>query len=224
MGFYYLALQNYALFNGFTGFTRVPAPVVAGIDFARPIPFYYLSLCCAVACYALVRAVTVTPFGLAVQASRDNARRLQALGYRVALVHIAAFGLAGFVAGVGGILNTWLNGSISPGSIALGPSIDVLMAAVLGGLGAPEGAYLGALLFTLVQSFAIYVVRPERFNTVIGLVFIAVVVFSPDGVLGLAKAVQGGVTKLSRVGRRQLAAVPALGAEITTTSGNDHAG
>ena len=223
MGFYYLALQNYALFNGFTGFTRVPAPVVAGIDFSRPVPFFYLSLVCAAGCYVLVRAVTVTPFGLAVQASRDNARRLQALGYRVALVRIAAFGLAGFIAGVGGILNTWLNGSISPGTIAIGPSINVLMAAVLGGLGAPEGAYLGALLFTLVQSFAIYVVRPERFNTVIGLVFIAVVVFSPDGVLGLRGALRGGAGRLRRFGAGQLAAVP-LVADAKTTMGNDHAG
>lgn len=224
MGFYYLALQNYALFNGFTGFTRVPAPMVAGLDFARPIPFFYLSLCCAAGCYALVRAVTVTPFGLAVQASRDNARRLQALGYQVGLVRIAAFGLAGFVAGVGGILNTWLNGSISPGSIALGPSIDVLMAAVLGGLGAPEGAYLGALLFTLVQSFAIYVVRPERFSTVIGLVFIAVVVFSPDGVLGLRGAARRGARKLRRFGTGRLAAAPSLRADLKTKLGSDHAG
>ncbi len=224
MGFYYLALQNYALFNGFTGFTQVPAPVVGGVDFSRPIPFFYLSLCCAIGCYVLLRWVTGTPFGVAMQASRDNARRLQALGYRVALLRIAAFGLAGFVAGVGGILNTWLNGSISPGSIALSPSINVLMAAVLGGIGAPEGAYLGALLFTLVQSFAIYVVRPERFNTVIGLVFIAVVVFSPDGVLGLAGVARGGMSRVRRLGGRPLASLPLPTTTIKTPMGNDHAG
>jgi len=221
MGVYYLALQNYALFNGFTGFTRVPAPMLAGIDLARPVPFFYLSLACAAGCYGLLRWITDTPFGLALQASRDNARRLQALGYRVAHIRIAAFALAGFVAGVGGILNTWLNGSMSPGSIALGPSINVLMAAVLGGLGAPEGAYLGALLFVLVQSFAIYVVRPERFNTVIGLVFIAVVVFSPDGVLGLRGALRSGIGRLRRYGAGRL---PKLPLDIKTTLGNDHAG
>jgi branched-chain amino acid transport system permease protein len=129
------------------------------------------------------------PFGLALQATRDNPRRLRALGYPVWLPRIAAFGIAGLIAGIGGVLNTWLNGSISPGSVAITPTIDVLIAAVLGGMTRPEGAYLGAFLFTVAQSFAIYAVPPERFNTVIGLIFIAVVVFSPDGVLGLGRAV-----------------------------------
>jgi len=189
VGFYYLTLQNYALFNGFTGFTQVPAPHVAGIDFGQPRPFFYLSLVFAALCYTLVRWVVRTPFGLALQASRDNPRRLRALGYPLTLPGIAAFGLAGLVAGIGGVLNVWLNGSISPGSIAITPTIDVLMAAVLGGMIGPEGAYLGAFVFTVVQSFAIYLVPPERFNTVIGLIFIAVVVFSPDGVLGLGRSV-----------------------------------
>ena len=107
----------------------------------------------------------------------------------VTLPRVAAFGVAGFVAGVGGVLNTWLNGSISPGSVALTPTVDVLIAAVLGSMANPAGAYLGAFLFTVIQSFAITVVPPERFGTLIGLVFIAVVVLSPDGVLGFVQAV-----------------------------------
>ena len=189
VGFYYLTLQNYALFNGFTGFTQVPAPHGLGVNLARPKPFYYASLLAAGLCYALVRWVAQTPFGLALQATRDNARRLRALGYPPALPRIGAFGIAGLIAGIGGILNVWLNGSISPGSVAMTPTIDVLMAAVLGGMLGPEGAFLGAFLFTVVQSFAIYLVPAERFNTVIGVVFIAVVVFSPDGMLGLGRGV-----------------------------------
>jgi branched-chain amino acid transport system permease protein len=188
VGFYYLTLQNYSLFNGFTGFTRIPPPHVLGIDMAQPKPFFYVSLVAAALCYALVHWVVRTPFGLALQAARDNGRRLRALGYPLALPRIAAFGLAGFIAGVGGILNVWLNGSISPGSIAITPTLDVLMASVLGGMLGPEGAFLGAFLFTVVQSFAIYLVPPERFNTVIGVIFVAVVVFSPDGVLGLGRS------------------------------------
>lgn len=199
MGFYYLTLQNYAVFNGFTGFTQVPVPEALGGG--RPVPFYYLCLACAASCYALVRYLVRTPFGLAVQATRDNARRLRALGTPTTLPRVAAFGVAGFVAGVGGVLNTWLNGSISPGSIALTPTVDVLIAAVLGGVANPAGAYLGAFLFTVIQSFAIVVVPPERFGTLIGLVFIAVVVLSPDGVLGLART----AARLRAVGIRRAA-------------------
>jgi branched-chain amino acid transport system permease protein len=192
MGFYALALQNYAVFNGWTGFTQVSTPALLGGG--RPIPFYYLSLACAASCYALARYLTRTPFGLALQATRDNARRLRALGTPTTLPRVAAFGIAGFMAGVGGVLNTWLNGSISPGSIALTPTVDVLIAAVLGGMSGPIGAYLGAFLFTVIQSFAITVVPPERFNTLIGAIFIAVVVLSPNGALGLARGLARGRT------------------------------
>ncbi|WP_428032830.1 branched-chain amino acid ABC transporter permease [Ancylobacter sp.] len=190
MGFYYLALQNYALFNGFTGFTQVEAPSVAGIAFNTPRAFYGLCLGAALACYAAVTYLATTPFGLAMQAARDNPRRLSALGYHVASLRVAAFGIAGLIAGIGGVLSLWLNGSISPGSIALVPTIDVLMAAVLGGLGHPIGAYVGALLFVIVQNFAIDFIDRERFNTLIGLIFLAVVLFSPDGVIGLARRVR----------------------------------
>lgn len=185
MGFYYLTLQNYAVFNGFTGFTQVPVPALPGLSFERPRAFYWLSLAVASACLLLVRHLVATPFGLALQALRDNPRRLRALGYPVGTMRVLAFGVAGLIAGLGGILNVWLNASISPGSVGMGATTDVLIAAVLGGLRHPAGAYAGAFVFTVVQSFAIELVDPERFNTVIGLVFIAVVVFSPDGLVGL---------------------------------------
>jgi branched-chain amino acid transport system permease protein len=186
MGFYYLTLQNYALFNGFTGFTQVEAPVVAGISFGKPRAFYLLCLAAAAGCYGAVRYLARTPFGLALQAARDNPRRLTALGFNVGGLRVCAFGFAGFVAGVGGILNLWLNNSISPGSIAMGPTIEVLIAAVLGGLTHPVGAYIGAFLFVIVQNFAIDFIGHDRFNTLIGLIFLGVVLFSPDGVIGLA--------------------------------------
>lgn len=190
MGFYYLTLQNYALFNGFTGFTQVAAPTVGEVSFAAPRAFYWLCLGGAAACYALVTYLATTPFGLAMQAARDNPRRLSALGYHVASLRVAAFGISGLIAGIGGLLGLWLNGSISPGSIALVPTIDVLMAAVLGGLGHPIGAYVGALLFVVVENFAIDFIDRERFNTLIGLIFLGVVLFSPDGVTGLVRRVR----------------------------------
>lgn len=222
MGFYYLTLQNYAVFNGFTGFTEVPVPEALGAG--RPMPFYYLCLACAASCYALVRYLVRTPFGLAVQATRDNARRLRALGTPTTLPRVAAFGIAGLIAGVGGVLNTWLNGSISPGSIALTPTVDVLIAAVLGGMANPAGAYLGAFLFTVLQSFAIVIVPPERFGTLIGLVFIAVVVLSPDGVLGFIRAarLRAGRVRGAVPPRAALKAAP-VGASGKPGGGN-HAG
>ena len=186
MGVYYLALQNYAVFNGFTGFTAVPPPgfMKPGL---HPVAFYYAYLAVAGTAYALVTYLVRTPFGLALQATRDNPRRVRALGYPVQALRVTGFGIAGFLAGLGGILNLWLNGSVSPGSIGLTPVLNVLIAAILGGIGHPIGAYVGAFVFTVVNNFAIDFIVRDRFNTLIGAFFLAVVLFSPDGLVGAAR-------------------------------------
>jgi branched-chain amino acid transport system permease protein len=117
--------------------------------------------------------------------TRDDARRMSSLGYNVMLHRVAAFGVAGFIASVGGVLALWYHGGISPGSIGMTATVGVLIAAVIGGLGHPRGAFIGALVFVLVQTFAVNLVGSDRFNTLIGLVFLAIVMASPDGLLGL---------------------------------------
>lgn len=184
MGVYYLTLQNYAIFNGFTGFTSVPTPPLIAVN-QHPIAFYYTCLVLAAGSFGLVQYFVRTPFGLALQATRDNPRRVRALGYDVQALRVLGFGFGGFLAGLGGIMNLWLNGSVSPGSIALTPVTNVLIAAVLGGIAHPIGAYLGAFVFTVVNNFAIDFFVRDRFNTLIGLVFLVVVLFSPDGIVGL---------------------------------------
>ena len=89
------------------------------------------------------------------------------------------------LAGVGGVLLVWYNGLISPGSVGTGWLINLLVIAVLGGMKHPIGAFLGAIVFILLQTFAIDVIDRERFNLVIGGVFLSIVLFSPDGLLGL---------------------------------------
>jgi branched-chain amino acid transport system permease protein len=69
--------------------------------------------------------------------------------------------------------------------VGTGWLINVLVIAVLGGMKHPIGAFLGAIVFILLQTFAIDVIDRERFNLVIGGVFLAIVLFSPDGLLGL---------------------------------------
>ena len=93
--------------------------------------------------------------------------------------------MAGFIAAVGGVLIVWYNGRISPGTIGIGAMINILIIAVLGGMKHPIGAFVGAIVFVLLQNFAIDLVDRERFNLVIGGVFLAIVLFSPDGLLGL---------------------------------------
>jgi len=185
VAFFYLAQQNYTLFNGFQGFSRIAAPTIGELDLREPLPFYFLVLGCALAGYFFVKHLVRAPFGVALQGIRDNPRRMHSLGYHVTAHRVGAYAVAGFLAAVGGILMVWYNGRISPGTVGTGAMINILIIAVLGGMKHPIGAFVGAIVFVLLQNFAIDLVDRERFNLVIGGVFLAIVLFSPDGLLGL---------------------------------------
>ena len=185
VAFYYLVLQNYSVFNGFQGLRELKAPTVFGVNWRDPLPFYFMTLLLALAGYFLVRYIVRAPFGVALQGVRDNPRRMEALGYHVVAHRVAAYALSGLIAAVGGVLLAWYNALMSPGSVGTGWLINILIIAVLGGVKHPIGAFLGAIVFVLLQTFAIDVIDRERFNLVIGGVFLAIVLFSPDGLLGL---------------------------------------
>jgi branched-chain amino acid transport system permease protein len=185
VAFFYLAQQNYSLFNGFQGFADIEAPILLGFDLNKPIPFYYVCLCvCALAVLAIVY-ISQSTFGLALQGIRDNDRRMASLGFNVNAHRIAAHAIAGIFAGAGGVLLVYYNHRIAPGSIHAGVLINLLVIAVLGGLRHPIGAFMGAAFFVLLENFAIDFVSRDRFNLVIGGFFLLILFLSPDGLLGL---------------------------------------
>jgi branched-chain amino acid transport system permease protein len=201
VAFYYLVLQNYSIFNGFQGFHKVLAPVVFGINWRSPVAYYFLALFWALASYFFVKYVLRAPFGIALQGVRDNARRMNALGFNVTAHRIAAYAVAGVIAAIGGILLVWYNALMTPGTVGTGSLINILVIAVLGGMRHPIGAFLGAIVFVLLQNFAIDLIDRERFNLVIGGVFLFIVLFSHDGLLGwwarLRAQTSGAQTRLS---------------------------
>ena len=203
IGIFRFIETNIAWFNGYEGIRNIVGPEIFGLPFRDPYLFYYTALGVAGLLFVGVMHLVRTPFGLALQGVRDNARRMAALGYNVELHRIAAFGVAGFIAGCGGILSTIYNIGISPGSIGLGATINILIISVIGGLGHPIGAFIGALIFTVLDTFAATIYERDRFNTLIGLVFLGIVLASPDGVVGLARRLAG-----LRKGRTEAPAAP----------------
>ncbi len=188
--FFYLTVQNYALFNGFNGFTQIPAPKFWGIDWNEPMPLYYLILFFAALGYVVVVYLARAPFGLALQGVRDNPRRMEAIGYNVTAHRVAAYAFAALIAGIGGILMVWLNHQISPGTAGIQATIYLLVVAVVGGIGHPIGAFVGAFIFVILRTFALDALVAvgldgRRFQLLIGLGFLVIVLFSPDGVVGL---------------------------------------
>lgn len=189
-GFFYFVRQNYDVFNGFNGFSQVTPPMLFGVDWRGPVAFYYLSLGVAALGYLLVLYVSRAPFGLALQGVRDNERRMAALGFDVFAHRVAAWALAAFIAAVGGVLLTWQNSQVSPGTVDVARAIDVLIVAVIGGLARPIGPFVGAFVFVVLSTFAMDALAavglaPERFRMLVGLGFLLIVFFSEDGLLGL---------------------------------------
>ena len=136
---------------------------------------------------------------MALQGVRDDPIRMASLGFNVQLHRTLAFTLAGFVAGVAGVLNIWWNGQIDPTSIGIGPTLDLFIIAVIGGIMHLEGAWLGAFVFVganiylrdiplvgrLGGVFEERLLAAERFNTVIGVLLLVIMVVSPDGLAGI---------------------------------------
>ena len=153
---------------------------------------YYITLITAVFVYVLVRYLIRTPFGISMQGIRDEPVRMASLGYNVALHRTLAFGIGALVAALGGVLYAWWFGQLSPTTMGLDATIQLLIIAVVGGLRRIEGAWVGALAFIWINNEVTNRIPSDglpviggTFNTIIGFVFLALVIVSPDGLMGL---------------------------------------
>jgi branched-chain amino acid transport system permease protein len=182
------------ILSGFSGIGNIQnhTPGVIGNPATNPNRLYYVALVVSIAVYVICRYVTRTPFGLALQGIRDDPIRMSSLGYNVPLHRTLAFTFGAFIASIAGVLFVWWNGQIAPGSIDLSAVIDLLVIAVIGGLFRLEGAWLGAFVFVLINNYIRNVpglghigIQQERFHTVIGVIFLIIVLLSPGGLLGI---------------------------------------
>ena len=177
-------------FGGFSPIAGINqyTPGFVGEIVGRPHKLYYIAFGTALVVYVLMRYLARTPFGLSLQGVRDDPVRMSSLGYNVPLHRTLAFTFAAFVASLSGVLLAWWDGQIAPGNIGLGATIELLVIAVIGGLARVEGAWLGAFAFIVINNYVRDVELPVvggSFNTIIGLIFLAIVIVSPDGLMGL---------------------------------------
>jgi len=206
----FLFFGQVTTFSGFGGMTGIDPP---GFFLGQPKRLYYLGVALSILAYVGFRAIARTPFGLALQGVRDDPIRMSSLGFNVQLHRTLAFTLAGFVAGLAGILNIWWNGQIDPTSISIGPTLDLLIIAVIGGIAHLEGAWLGAFVFVGANIYLRdipglgsvggfleeRILAEERFNTVIGIMLLLIMLLSPDGLTGIIVRLDSAIRRL--VGR-----------------------
>jgi branched-chain amino acid transport system permease protein len=185
-------------FGGHEGINGVRSPGFIGNPVTHPAAMYEVLLAASVIAYLAIRLIARTNFGLAMQGVRDGPVRMQALGYNVRLHRTLAFTVGAVIAALAGVLGTWNDTRISPGTIQVSQIIALMTIAVIGGLYRIEGAWIGALVYTLLDTYTRGLT--ERFETWIGIVLLVILILSPDGLIGLAQKLAARLSSRDRSG------------------------
>jgi branched-chain amino acid transport system permease protein len=164
--------------NGLRGLTR-PAPFGISLDSATS--FYYFALAVTIAAIALMAMFVASPFGAALRGTRDQPRRMGALGHAVWTVRWVTFVYSGFWGAVSGLLFVYYNKYIHPASLSITSSAEALLGVIAGGSGTLAGPIVGAAIIMLLKNYVSAYI--ERWNMLMGFVFVLIVIFMPEGVV-----------------------------------------
>lgn len=178
-----LAFRWVSLTMGDNGIAGIERPsLAAGWSLAGDVPFYYLVFAGFVLASALLALVVRSPFGLALQGIRESERRMRALGYDVWLHKYLAFVISAAFAGLAGVLWAYYDRFVSPVEAHLVTSVETLLMVALGGPGTLVGPAVGAGVIVLFKNLlSLYT---KRWLLILGLVYIAVIVLAPKGLVG----------------------------------------
>ena len=172
--------------NGLT-FSR-PALAIPGIFSIpfTPTVLHWFVLAVVTLSYLLLRRITQSPFGMVLQSIRENEARTRAIGYSVERYKIVAVMLSGLFAGLAGVLYAIQNQFAAPDFVFFLVSGEVVIYNVIGGIGTLVGPIVGAAFFLLLrEAFSRFFT--EYYLIPLGMIFIAMVIFMPRGLLGFAR-------------------------------------
>src|SRR5262250_999317 len=140
------------LTNGDNGVSISTRPAPFGISLADAPSFYYATLLVFLLALASMAAFVRSPFGASLRGTRDQARRMTALGYNVWLIRFLAFLFSGFWTGVAGLLFIYYNSFISPQVAALQVSAEALLMVISGGTGTLLGPIAGSTIVVIMKN------------------------------------------------------------------------
>jgi branched-chain amino acid transport system permease protein len=191
-----LAYRWISITGGDNGINVPSRPALFGFSMADANTFYYVTMVIFLICLVMVAIFIRSPLGAALMGTRDQPRRMNALGYHVWAIRFWACMFSGLLTAIAGILFVYYTQFISPQTLALTASAEVLLMVIAGGAGTLFGPVVGAILVVVVKSVVSGFI--ERWNMLLGFIFVAIVIFMPEGLVP-------GTTRLWRLAfaRRQ---------------------
>lgn len=162
--------------DGLRGFPRLS---LGDIPLSAPYTLMTLALALALLCWLLLRSFSRAPIGLALVGLRDQPLRMAALGYQAWRIRLCAFMTAGAVAGAAGGLYPFANQYVSPQQVHWSFSATLIIMGVIGGIRTWRGAFMGATVYLFAQTYLSS--YTDRWQLLVGLIFVATVLFMPNG-------------------------------------------
>ncbi len=175
-----------SLTGGDDGLPSVPRPhVPLPWSLTEGVPFYYFVLIFFGLAVGALALIVSSPFGKALVGIRESERRMEVLGYDVWRYKYVAFILAGLFAGLAGNLFVYFNGFVSPSYLNILFSASALLMVILGGSGTLLGPAIGAAVIVGLENFISGYM--ERWVLVLGIIYVLVTLFAPNGLVGLVR-------------------------------------
>jgi branched-chain amino acid transport system permease protein len=194
-----LAYRWISVTNGDNGINLHGRPEPFGLSLASASSFYYATLIVFAIAVAAVAIFVRSPLGAALMGTRDQPRRMNALGYHVWAIRFWACMFSGLLTSMSGILFVYYTQFISPQTLALTSSAEVLLMVISGGAGTLIGPIVGAALVIIIKSVVSGFI--ERWNMLLGAIFVAIVILMPEGLVP-------GSARLWRLMRRGMRTSP----------------
>jgi branched-chain amino acid transport system permease protein len=176
-----LAYRWISLTGGDNGLSLKTRPEPFGYSLSDVNTFYYATLIIFLLSLAAVAVFVRSPFGAALMGTRDQPRRMNALGYHVWAIRFFACLFSGLLTSVSAILFVYYTQFISPQTLALTSSAEVLLMVISGGAGTLLGPIVGATLVVAVKTVVSGFI--ERWNFLLGAIFVAIVILMPEGLV-----------------------------------------
>jgi branched-chain amino acid transport system permease protein len=183
------------LTQGDNGIKVTSRPQPFGLSLASAPAFYWTTLIVFLLAVATIAVFVRSPLGASLRGVRDQPRRMNALGYNVWLIRFLTFLFSGFWSAIAGLLFVYYNNFISPQAATLQGSAEVLLMVISGGSGTLLGPVAGAAIVVITKTIVSSWIA--RWNLVLGLIFVAIISFMPEGLVpGSARLWRTGLKSL----------------------------